>query len=102
MGKFSRLSELFPLENRPINFWRYATDNVPKMKTSQSRSYNTSLKGMKIDDRFGQNLDFLLIVNDYRRSQIGSCAKIHSRFKIVKLTTEGPEEGMKIWLGKSK
>ena len=71
------------------------------MKTS-GRSYNTFLKGMKIDDRFDQNLDFLLIVNDCRRSQIRSCSKIHSRFKIVKLTTEGPKEGMKIWLGKSK
>ena len=102
MGNFSRLSELFPLENRPINFGRYATDNVPKMKTSQSRSYNTFLKGMKIDDRFDQNLDFLLIVNYCRRKRIVSCSKIHSRFKIVKLTTEGPKEGMKIWLGKSK
>ena len=90
MGNFSRLSELFPLENRPINFWRYTTDNVPKMKPSQSRSYNTFFKGMKIDDRFDQNLDFLLIVNDCRRKRIGSCSKIHSRFKIVKLTTKGP------------
>ena len=91
MENLSRLGELFPLENRPINFWRHATDNAPKMKTSQSRSNNKFLKGMKIDDRFDQrveSLDFLLIVNDYR--QIGSCAKIHSRFKRVKLTTEGP------------